>query len=140
MKVDKVSGMGLSSNDFTDAEKSKLAAIAPGANNYSLPAGGVGTSHLANSAVTAEKIAANAVSKSLTVTLPVSGWSGNQQTVTVSGVTANNTLIVTAATESIEEYAAAAVRALSQAANALTFGCDSLPAAALTVNVTCINK
>lgn len=31
------SGKGLSSNDFTTAEKSKLAGIAAGANAYSLP-------------------------------------------------------------------------------------------------------
>lgn len=37
-KVDVVSGKGLSSNDYTDAEKTKLAGIEAGANNYSLPA------------------------------------------------------------------------------------------------------
>ena len=37
-KVDTVSGKGLSTNDYTDAEKTKLAGIAAGANNYSLPA------------------------------------------------------------------------------------------------------
>lgn len=37
-KVDKVSGKGLSTNDFTSAEKTKLAGIAEGANKYVLPA------------------------------------------------------------------------------------------------------
>lgn len=37
-KVDKVNGKELSSNDYTNAEKTKLAGIAAGANNYSLPA------------------------------------------------------------------------------------------------------
>lgn len=36
-KVDKVVGKGLSTNDFTTAEKNKLAGIAAGANAYSLP-------------------------------------------------------------------------------------------------------
>ena len=36
-KVDKVAGKGLSTNDFTTAEKNKLAGIAAGANAYSLP-------------------------------------------------------------------------------------------------------
>ena len=36
-KVDKVSGKGLSTNDYTTAEKNKLAGIAEGANNYTLP-------------------------------------------------------------------------------------------------------
>lgn len=49
-KVDKVSGKVLSTNDYTTAEKNKLAGIAASANNYSLPAatssvlGGVKTS------------------------------------------------------------------------------------------------
>ena len=36
-KVDKQSGKGLSTNDFTTAEKNKLENISAGANNYSLP-------------------------------------------------------------------------------------------------------
>ena len=36
-KVDKETGKGLSANDYTTAEKTKLAGIAENANNYSLP-------------------------------------------------------------------------------------------------------
>ncbi|PWL43304.1 MAG: hypothetical protein DBY45_07540, partial [Clostridiales bacterium] len=36
-KVDKVTGKGLSTNDYTTAEKQKLAGIAPNANNYTHP-------------------------------------------------------------------------------------------------------
>lgn len=36
-KVDKIDGKGLSTNDYTTAEKEKLAGIATGANNYVLP-------------------------------------------------------------------------------------------------------
>lgn len=36
-KVDKIPGKGLSTNDYTTAEKEKLAGIAENANNYSLP-------------------------------------------------------------------------------------------------------
>ena len=36
-KVDKVDGKGLSTNDYTTAEKNKLAGIATGANNYTHP-------------------------------------------------------------------------------------------------------
>ena len=42
-KVDKVAGKGLSTEDFTTAEKQKLAGIAAGANNYTHP-----TSHPAS--------------------------------------------------------------------------------------------
>lgn len=37
-KVDKVAGMGLSTNDYTTEEKSKLAGVEDGANNYTHPA------------------------------------------------------------------------------------------------------
>lgn len=37
-KVDAETGKGLSTNDYSDAEKTKLAGIETGANNYSLPA------------------------------------------------------------------------------------------------------
>lgn len=39
-KVDKVDGKVLSSNDYTDTEKTKLAGIATGANKYTLPTAG----------------------------------------------------------------------------------------------------
>lgn len=39
-KVDAVEGKGLSSNDYTAAEKQKLAGIATGANKYTLPVAG----------------------------------------------------------------------------------------------------
>ena len=44
-KVDKVTGMGLSSNDYTTTEKNKLAGIAANANNYSHPTG-AGNNHI----------------------------------------------------------------------------------------------
>jgi len=37
-KVDKITGKGLSTNDYTTTEQTKLAGIAEGANNYSHPA------------------------------------------------------------------------------------------------------
>lgn len=42
-KVDKVTGKGLSTNDYTDTEKNKLAGIDANANNYSLPAAAANT-------------------------------------------------------------------------------------------------
>ena len=55
-KVDKVSGKGLSTNDYTTSEKNKLEGIAEHANNYKLPAasesvlGGVKVGFSTNSA------------------------------------------------------------------------------------------
>lgn len=45
-KVDKVAGKGLSSNDYTTAEKTKLAGIAVGANKYVHPSHTAATSGL----------------------------------------------------------------------------------------------
>lgn len=42
-KVSTEAGKGLSSNDYTDTEKTKLAGIEAGANNYSLPTAAAGT-------------------------------------------------------------------------------------------------
>lgn len=42
-KVDTEAGKGLSTNDYTDTEKTKLAGIEAGANNYSLPTAAAGT-------------------------------------------------------------------------------------------------
>ena len=45
-KVDKVAGKGLSTNDYTTADKTKLAGIAAGANNYVHPSHTAATSGL----------------------------------------------------------------------------------------------
>lgn len=73
--------------------------------------------------------------KTATVTLTSSGWSSNQQTVSVSGVTASNTVIVTHAPASYANYVNCGVRCLAQAAGKLTFACNSKPSANITVNV-----
>lgn len=98
------------------------------------------TGNYGNGTVTAAKIAANAVSTSFTVTLAVASWSNKNQTVTASGVTTSNTIIVTPAPASFLAYGEAQVRCISQATNSLTFQCEDVPTVALTVNVTCINK
>lgn len=73
--------------------------------------------------------------KTATVNLPVSGWVKNNQTVSVGGVTASNTVIVTASPASYEHYNECAVRCSAQAAGELTFTCTDKPTANLTANV-----
>lgn len=75
------------------------------------------------------------VMKTATASLSASGWSSNQQTVSVSGVTASNTVIVTAAPASYEHYNECAVRCSAQGAGTLTFTCTDKPTSALTANV-----
>ena len=71
---------------------------------------------------------------STTATLTTT-WSSNQQSVTVSGVTTSNTIIVTPAPASYDAYCEAGIYCSAQAANSLTFKCSTVPASSLTVNI-----
>ena len=62
-------------------------------------------------------------------------WSSKQQSVTVSGVTTSNTVIVTPAPASYNMYCECGVYCSAQAANSLTFTCDEVPTSSLTVNI-----
>lgn len=69
------------------------------------------------------------------VTLTAAGWSNKEQTVSVNGVTADNTVIVGPSPTSQDAWAKAGVKCTAQAENSLTFTCKSVPTAALTANV-----
>lgn len=90
----------------------------------------------------AEKTAWNAKAnkpKRRTITLTAAGWSNNTQTVTVSGVSADETLQeikIMPAMASMTAYRDAGVQCDAQAANSLTFVCEEAPTANLTVFVT----
>ena len=74
----------------------------------------------------------------IAVTLSSSGWSNNQQAVTVNGVTTSNDVIVAPEPASIATYGECGVYCSAQASNKLTFKCISKPASNLTVNVLII--
>lgn len=74
----------------------------------------------------------------VTVTLTTSGWSSNTQTVTVSGVSATETaqlITPTPAIASQSAYYEAGIMCTGQAANSLTFTCQTVPTSNLTVYV-----
>ena len=76
--------------------------------------------------------------KSTTVTLTTSGWSSNTQTVTVSGVSADETaqlIMPVPALASQTAYYEAGILVTGQAANRLTFTCSTVPTSNLTVYV-----
>lgn len=101
-------------------------------------AAGTNTTQIATTAFVREALY-DTLGKPIPVTLPASGWVNNQQTVTVSGVLADETAQLihpNPAAVSRDAYEAAAVRAISQAANSVTFDCQSpAPVADLTVYV-----
>lgn len=70
-----------------------------------------------------------------TVVLTVAGWSNGSQTVTANGVTSGNSVIVTPAPTSMNDYAEANVICTNQGTNSLTFTCENTPESAITVNV-----
>ena len=87
-KVDKVEGKGLSTNDYTTADKTKLAGIAAGANNYVHPSHTAATSGLYKITVDAlgHVTAVTAVTKNDITSL---GIPGTNTTYGLASATAN---------------------------------------------------
>ena len=73
--------------------------------------------------------------KTATASLTSAGWSNNTQTVSVSGVTAANTIIVAPDPANFSAYAESGIRCTAQASGTLTFACEDAPATDITVNV-----
>ena len=75
-----------------------------------------------------------------TATLTTSGWSSNSQTVTVNGVvvdTSAQLITVSPANKaSATAWGGAGVFCSAQGANSLTFVCDSVPSANISVNIS----
>ena len=93
------------------------------------------TGNYGDGTITKVKLVSGATYTQIAITLTVAGWSDNSQTVTVSGVTANNTVIISPAPSSYLSYGEFGVYCSAQATNSLTFACDSTPDVALTVNI-----
>lgn len=70
-----------------------------------------------------------------TATLTTTGWSGTEQTVSVTGATASNNVIASPAPGSHADYFASGCHCSAQGSGTLTFTCTDRPSAALTVNV-----
>lgn len=100
-----------------------------------LGAEAVKTGNIADKAVTRSKLAADAKSKGVAVTLLSSSWANNAQTVTVDGVTADNNVVVGPAPESREVWNDAEIYCSAQGNSTLTFACSSAPAVVVTANI-----
>lgn len=112
-KVDKVEGKELSSNDFTDAYKTKLEGIAAQANKYVLP---TATAEI----IGGVKVGANISYSNGTISLSkanVTSALGYTPPTADTKVTINNTLTSTSTTEAL---AAAQGKALKDLIDALT--------------------
>lgn len=71
----------------------------------------------------------------LTITLNASDWSSNTQTKTVSTITGNSMIWVSATPTSIVDYTNAGIIATAQGSGTLTFTCNQTPNANIEVNL-----
>lgn len=90
-------------------------------------------------AVSASSIGAT-TSSAISVTLAAANWSSSTQTVTATGVTASNTVVVSPASASASDYASAEILCTAQASDSLTFTCVTTPSNDITVNVLIVNS
>jgi len=143
-KVDKVSGKGLSTNDYTTDEKTKLAGIEEGATKNTVVNDLTSTS--TTSALSAAQgnalktlVDGKAAVTSVQGTLTASGWteSGDAFTQTLgnSAITGTGDIVVSPAPDSFTDYGAAAVHATAHAAGSVTFSAAKKPGGNLTVNL-----
>ena len=77
--------------------------------------------------------------ETISVSLTTSKWSNLAQSVTVTGVTASNAVVVTPAPASHTAYCESGVYCSAQANGTLTFKCSTVPSANLIVNVLVLN-
>lgn len=70
-----------------------------------------------------------------TATLSSASWSSHTQTVSVTWVTASNTVLVSPAPSSFADYTNAMIYCSAQASGTLTFTCTTDPSSNITVNV-----
>lgn len=70
-----------------------------------------------------------------TATLAVADWTSNTQTVNVTGITANGVVLVSPTPANQSAYTSAGILCTAQAAGSLTFTCDTVPSADITVTV-----
>lgn len=70
-----------------------------------------------------------------TATLTVAGWSGGTQTVSVSGVTTTNNVIVSYAPSSKTDWVNADIYCSAQGSGTLTFTCTTTPTNNVTANI-----
>lgn len=111
---------------FTDVTDTTAAAADVASGKYFYSAAGVRTQGTSTGGVTYS---------TMSVSLPVNGWSSSTQTVSASIVTATNDVIVAPQPSDTTAWAAAGVVCTAQGSGTLTFTCTITPPAALTANV-----
>jgi len=99
-----------------------------------IPDGTIKKKQLASD-VTAAALGGAVPSMARTATLAAASWSSKKQTVSVSGVTASNHVIVTPHPDSHVLWCECIVRASAQGNGTLTFACEDVPGSTIKANV-----
>jgi hypothetical protein len=73
-----------------------------------------------------------------TISIATSKWSSNEATISCPIVTTSNTLIVAPAPSSYGTWGDCKIRATAQAAGTITFTCDEVPTAEVSVNIVAL--
>lgn len=145
-KVDKVTGKGLSTNDFTTAEKTKLAGVAEGANKTTVDSSlsSTSTNPVQNKAVYTA-VNAKATKANYTATLSTT-WTGSAapftQSVSISGILSTDRPHITPvysatnATAILEKEAWNCISKAVTSAGKITFTCfEEKPTQAISINI-----
>lgn len=83
------------------------------------------------------QLASGATYTAVSATLVQQNWNSStlQQTISVSGVTASNAVIVAPAPNDLNKYSESGIYCSAQASDTLTFKCEEIPASNIAVNV-----
>lgn len=76
-----------------------------------------------------------AADASVSLTVPVGGWSNNTCTVTVDGITSDSHVIVTPHPDSYVVWAECMIRATAHGAGTMTFACEDVPDETIKANL-----
>jgi hypothetical protein len=82
---------------------------------------------------------AASISSVVTGTLTTAGWAANMQTVTVSGVTSSNNIMVSPTPASFNDWSTSGTYASAQNTNSITFYCGVTPLVNLSFTVLIFN-
>ena len=77
--------------------------------------------------------------RALKVTLTSNWWNNSNQTVTATGVTSTNTIIVSPVPADISDYTDAGIYCSAQGTDSLTFTCSTTPSGDIEVNVVILS-
>ncbi len=114
------------------------AEVGAAASNHTHTASQVGAA-AAGHTHTAAQVGA-AVCSAAAAALTPEGWSALAQTVSVSGVTADDNVIISPSPADIGNWAKCGVYASAQATGSITFSCTTVPTAALTAQIMIVRQ